>query len=235
MELIIVKSIEEMGRMAGRLFAEAITAKPDIVLGLATGSTPLPLYKELIRMNQEGALDFSKTTTVNLDEYIGLSADHDQSYRFFMNSNLFDHINIDKANTHVPSGVAADPHGECARYDELIESLGGIDLQLLGIGLNGHVGFNEPTSTFSTKTHVVNLAESTIQANSRFFENPSDVPKSAITMDIRHIMLAGKIIMIAGPEKKDIIECAIFGGVTPQVPASVLQLHRNVTVILAES
>jgi len=235
MELIIVKSKDEMGSMAGKIFAEAISAKPDIVLGLATGSTPLPLYQELIRMCKNGTLDFSDVTSVNLDEYVGLSGAHDQSYRYFMNINLFDHINIDKAKTHVPRGDAGDPEDECARYDELIDNLGGIDLQLLGVGLNGHVGFNEPADAFSTQTHVVELAESTIQANSRFFENPSDVPRKAITMDIRHIMLAKKVILIAGPEKKELVEKAVYGDVTPQVPASVLQLHRNVTVILSES
>lgn len=231
MKLIKVSSQEELGASAAEIFAGAIKSKPDLVIGLATGSSPLPLYEELARMNKAGAVDFAKVRSVNLDEYAGLAPDHDQSYRYFMDKNLFDHINIDKANTHVPDGLAKDPVSECARYDALIDGLGGIGLQLLGIGPNGHVGFNEPSDVFSNHTQYEKLTDSTIAANARFFETLDDVPKYAFTMGIRHIMLAKKIVLVAGPEKKDILEKAMNGSITPQVPASVLQLHPDTTII----
>jgi glucosamine-6-phosphate deaminase len=221
-----------MGLIAADLFTEVINAKPNPVLGLATGSTPLPLYKELINRFENGELDFSQVRTINLDEYAGLPGTHDQSYRYFMNENLFSHINIKPENTHVPNGMAEDPKAECVRYDELIEGLGGIDLQLLGIGFNGHLAFCEPSESFSNKTLYIELAAATINANSRFFSDLSEVPKFAFSMSIRDIMLAGKILLLAGAEKKDIIERALYGDITPQVPASVLQMHHDATIIL---
>jgi glucosamine-6-phosphate isomerase len=233
MKLITTTSKEEAGILAADIFSEAINAEPDIVLGLATGSTPLPLYECLVKRNAEGSIDFSRVRTVNLDENVGLSGTHNQSYRYFMDNNLFNHINIDPANTNLPDGTAADLASECERYNAVIDKLGCIGLQLLGIGHNGHVGFNEPADVFSTRTQVVRLTESTINANSRFFSDSSEVPRFAVTMGIRDIMLARKIVMIAGAEKKDILEQALHGDITPLVPASVLQLHRDVTVILS--
>ena len=232
MEMIIVSNEAELGACAGDIIAEAIKAKPDLVLGLATGSSPLPLYQDMIGRYKAGELDFSNVTTVNLDEYAGLPPTHEQSYRYFMNENLFNSINIDPAKTHLPAGTAEDLEAECARYDALVDSLGGIDLQLLGIGFDGHIGFNEPAGTFSKNTQVVRLTESTINANARFFDDPADVPKEAITLDVRHIMLAKKIVLVAGPEKKDIIDLVFNGDITPQAPASALQMHRDLTVIL---
>ena len=233
-EFVTVKTIDEMGRVAAAIFEAEIRKKPDIVLGLATGSTPISLYKELARMNKEEGLDFSRVRTVNLDEYVGLPGDHEQSYRRFMNENLFDHINIDKNNTHVPNGIADDLTKECQRYDDLIEEYGGIDIQLLGIGPNGHVGFNEPSDKFSSKTQVVPLTKATIDANARFFDNESDVPREAITLDVKHIMQARKIVMVATANKEEILKKALFGDITAQVPASALQLHREATVIFSE-
>lgn len=234
MKLIQVRTEEELGRYAADIFSKEIEMNQSLVMGLATGSTPLPLYRELIRRYEEGTLDFSNVRSVNLDEYVGLPRTHDQSYRFFMEENLFRHINIDPDNTHLPNGVAEDPETECERYDTLIDQIGGIDLQLLGIGLNGHIGFNEPADSFSSHTQMVRLTESTIQANARFFADPADVPKYAFTLDIRHIMLAKKIVLVAGSNKKDILDRAMHGDITPQVPASALQMHRDITVIFAE-
>ena len=209
--------------------------KPDCVLGLATGSTPLGTYAELAARCEAGDVDFSTVTTVNLDEYAGLDGTNDQSYRYFMDHNLFYKVNIDHAKTHVPNGCAADLAAEGARYDELIRSLGGIDLQLLGIGVDGHIGFNEPDDCFTAATHEVELDPSTIEANARFFEKKEDVPTSAITMGLMSIMQAKKILLIAnGQNKKAILEKSLFGPITPQVPASILQLHPDVTVIFSE-
>ena len=235
MKIINAVDQNEMGLLAADIFAEAIRAKPNLVLGLATGSTPLTLYGELINKNKNGEIDFSQVKTANLDEYVGLPGTHDQSYRYFMNENLFNHININLENTNVPNGMGSDPAAECARYDAIIEKLGGIDLQLLGIGPNGHLGFNEPSDVFSNRTQHIQLTESTINANARFFNDLSEVPKSAITVCIRDIMLAKKIVLVAGAEKKDIIEKALYGEITPKVPASVLQLHQDATIILASA
>ena len=234
MKLITVNSQQELGLLAADIFSEVINSKPDPVLGLATGSTPIPLYKELIKRCRDGKLDFSEVRTINLDEYAGLPGTHDQSYRYFMNDNLFDHINIKPENTYVPNGLAEDPKAECARYDELIKSMGGIDLQLLGVGFNGHLAFCEPSDTFSNKTQYIKLADVTINANARFFSDPSAVPKFAFSMCIRDIMLAKKILLLAGAEKKDIIHKAVYGDITPQVPASVLQMHSDATIILID-
>ena len=232
MNIIKVSNYEELSRRAAELIAAQVWNKPNCVLGLATGSTPIGTYKELVRMNKSGDLDFSKVTTVNLDEYVGLDGSNDQSYRYFMNDNLFNHVNIDKANTHVPNGKAADLAAEGARYDAFIESLGGTDIQLLGIGHDGHIGFNEPDDVFYKATHEVKLDEMTIKANARFFANEDEVPKTAITMGMWAIMQAKKVLLIAnGMDKKEIVEKAFFGPVTPKVPASILQCHKDVTVI----
>ena len=232
MRVIETKSYAELSRKAANLISAQVLSKPDSVLGLATGSTPIGTYKQLIEWYEKGDLDFSEVKSINLDEYVGLTGDHDQSYRYFMNTNLFNHVNIDKAKTNVPSGVAEDLEAECARYDALIESMGGIDLQLLGIGHNGHIGFNEPADSFVVPTHVVELGETTINANARFFSSADEVPKKAVTMGIKAIMQAKKVLLIAnGPDKKAIVEKALYGPVTPEVPASILQLHPDLTVV----
>lgn len=232
MKVIYTKSYAELSEKAAELIAAQVQGKAESVLGLATGSTPIGTYEKLIEMNKAGKVDFSKVTSINLDEYVGLTGDHDQSYRYFMNDKLFNHVNINKENTNVPNGVAADIEAECKRYDALIEEKGGIDLQLLGIGHNGHIGFNEPCDIFEKNTHRVQLGETTIQANARFFGSMDEVPKEAVTMGIQAIMMAKKVLLIAnGPDKKDIIEKAVNGPVTPQVPASILQFHPDVTVI----
>lgn len=235
MKLIKCKDYAEMSRKAAAIFAAQITLKPDCVLGLATGSTPIGTYEQLIEWYKAGDLDFSQVTTVNLDEYVGLDGASDQSYRYFMNHNLFDHVNINKDNTHVPNGKAADLVKEAERYEALIKSVGGIDVQLLGIGNNGHIGFNEPSDGFDKITHEVDLTESTIQANARFFASMDEVPKTAISMGTGTIMQAKKIVLIAnGPKKAQCIYDTCFGPITPHCPASVLQLHPDATIIVDE-
>ncbi len=224
------ENYEKLSRRAASIIASQLILKPNSVLGLATGSSPIGTYKNLIEANKNGEVDFSKAISVNLDEYIGLDASHDQSYRYFMNNNLFDHVNIDKNNTYVPNGLANDFEKHCKEYDALVENLGGIDLQLLGIGNNGHIGFNEPDTYFDINTRCVKLTESTMQANSRFFPN-GDMPTSAVTMGLKSIFSAKTILLIAGEEKFDIVKRAFTGPVTPEVPASILQLHPNVYVV----
>ena len=232
MRVIETKSYAELSRKAANLISAQVLSKPDSVLGLATGSTPIGTYKQLIEWYEKGDLDFSEVKSINLDEYVGLTGDHDQSYRYFMNTNLFNHVNIDKTKTNVPSGVAEDLEAECKRYDALIDEMGGIDLQLLGIGHNGHIGFNEPADSFVVPTHVVELGETTINANARFFSSADEVPKKAVTMGIKAIMQAKKVLLIAnGPDKKAIVEKALYGPVTPEVPASILQFHPDLTVV----
>ena len=233
MRIIKTKTYEEMSAIAAGIIGGQVLLKPNCVLGLATGSSPIGAYKDLVKSYEDGILDFSEVRTVNLDEYCGLDGTNPNSYRYFMNDNLFDHVNIDKANTHVPNGHADDLEEEAVRYESFIQSLGGIDLQLLGIGHNGHIGFNEQTDNFPETDNTVQLTESTINANSRLFERREDVPTQAITMGIGTIMKAKKILLIAGPDKAEIVEKACFGKVTPEVPASVLQLHPDVTVILS--
>ncbi len=228
------ENYEKMSRRAANIISAQVIQKPDSVLGLATGSSPLGIYKQLIEWYNKGDIDFKDVTTVNLDEYCGLPATHDQSYRYFMDTNFFNHINIDKFHTYVPNGMCEDADRECADYDNLIVKLGGIDLQLLGIGFNGHIGFNEPSDHFDIKTRRVKLSESTMKANSRFFPN-GDMPTHALTMGLKSILSAKKILLIAGPEKYDIVKKAFTGPVTPQVPASILQLHDNVTVVYTGS
>lgn len=232
MKIYCGKDYEEMSRKAASLISAQITMKPDCVLGLATGSTPIGTYQQLIKWYTEGILDFSAVTTVNLDEYKGLSGDNEQSYRYFMNTNLFDHVNIDKNNTYVPDGLEADSQKACDEYNAIIERVGGIDLQLLGLGHNGHIGFNEPSDEFDKVTHCVDLTASTIEANKRFFEKEEDVPRQAYTMGIQNIMMADKVvIVVSGKDKADIVARAFAGPITPQVPASVLQLHKDVTLV----
>ena len=236
MKFITVDTYEKLSRQAANIISAQVIIKPDCVLGLATGSSPLGTYKQLIDWYNKGDIDFSGVTSVNLDEYVGLDGSSDQSYRYFMNKNFFEHINIDIKNTFVPNGCAEDLEKEGLEYDKHIEELGGIDLQLLGIGLDGHIGFNEPDRYFVKSTHVVDLHESTIKANSRFFANEDEVPKQAITMGMVSIMQAKKILLIASSKAKyDILKKAFYGPITPEIPASILQLHPDITVIYSEN
>lgn len=236
MQIYRAKDYEDMSRKAANIIASQVVLKPDCVLGLATGSTPIGAYKNLVEKYEQGDLDFSQVTTVNLDEYKGLPRENDQSYYYFMHDNLFDHVNVKPENTHLPDGTKEDANEECARYEELIRSLGGQDLQLLGLGHNGHIGFNEPDAIFEKATHCVDLQESTIEANKRFFASADDVPKQAYTMGIGTIMQAKKIlIIVSGEDKADIVRDAFFGPVTPRVPASILQMHSDVTLVADEA
>ncbi len=232
MKIYCEKDYEAMSRRVAGILAAQVTLKPDCVLGLATGSSPVGAYKGLVRRYQEGELDFSGVTSVNLDEYKGLSGENDQSYRYFMDSNLFDHVNIDKSRTFVPDGLEPDSEKACADYNAIIRREGPVDLQLLGLGNNGHIGFNEPSAVFEKETHCVDLTASTIEANKRFFEKEEDVPRQAYTMGIGNIMQAKKILLIvSGEGKADIVARAFCGPVTPEVPASILQFHDDVTLV----
>ncbi|WP_143322075.1 glucosamine-6-phosphate deaminase [Clostridium sp. HBUAS56010] len=236
MKIYQANDYNDMSRKAANIISAQIIMKPDCVLGLATGSTPVGIYKQLIEWCNTGDLDFAQVKTVNLDEYKGLSRDNEQSYFFFMNQNLFRHVNIDKANTNIPDGTETDAQKEAARYENTIKNLGGIDLQLLGLGHNGHIGFNEPSDIFPKDTHVVDLQESTIDANKRFFSSIEEVPRQAYTMGIGTIIRARKILLaVSGKDKADILHDAITGPVTPAIPASILQLHPDVTVIADEA
>ena len=229
------KTNEEASISAANVVSDVIKAKPNCVLGLATGSSPINMYKELIKKNQAGEISFKNVKSVNLDEYVGLAPDHDQSYRYFMNTNLFDHIDIDKANTNVPSGLAEDPAAECVRYDGVIASMGGVDIQVLGIGNNGHIGFNEPDTHFPKTTSLVDLTDSTIDANSRFFASRDLVPTQALSMGIGQIMAADKVLLLAfGKGKAEILEKSLFGPVTPNVPASILQFFKGEVIVCAD-
>lgn len=232
MRLIRAQDYNEASRHAGNFIFAQILTKPDCVLGLATGSTPCGTYARLVELYHNGDLDFSGVTTVNLDEYVGLPVEHYESYRSFMNRNLFDHVNIRHSNTYLPNGLSRALKKECENYEEQIKSLGGIDLQLLGIGHNGHIGFNEPSDTFTANTHCVTLTKSTIQANARFFDSSKEVPKRAISMGIRTIMQARKLLLlVTGTEKAQILYDALFGPITPQVPGSIVQLHPDLIVV----
>ena len=221
-----------MSRKAANIISAQVILYPRSVLGLATGSTPLGAYSQFIRWFEKGDVDFGEARSVNLDEYCGLRPDHPQSYHYYMRHNFFDHINIRPENAHLPNGLAEDMDAECASYDRLITDLGGIDLQLLGIGNTGHIGFNEPDDSFDKMTHRVVLKQKTISDNSRFFGSIGDVPKYAVTMGIKAIMQAKKILLVAsGKNKADVLEKALFGPVRPEIPASILQLHPNVTVV----
>ncbi len=235
MKIIYAKDYADLSRKAANIIAAEVIRKPDCVLGLATGSSPLGTYKRLIELYRSGDLDFSACRTVNLDEYVGLTADDEHSYAYFMKDNLFSHINIDMKNTNVPDGTNLDAAAECARYNKVIADMGGIDIQLLGIGHNGHIGFNEPAESFPKETNCVNLKESTIEANKRFFNSPDDVPRKAYTMGVKNIMDAKKVLLIAsGKDKAEIIAKMANGAITPNVPASVLQLHKDAIIVADE-
>ena len=230
------KDYQDLSRKAANIIRAQVILKPDCVLGLATGSSPVGTYQNLVKWYQNGDLDFSNVSSINLDEYRGLRPDNDQSYRYFMDTNLFNHINIDKSKTFVPNGLEEDSQKACDDYDQIIETMGGVDLQLLGLGHNGHIGFNEPSEAFPSGTHCVDLAGSSIVANKRFFASEADVPRQAYTMGIRSIMLAKKIVMVvSGEDKAEILKNVVNGPITPQVPASVLQLHRDVVIVADEA
>ena len=236
MRIIATKDYNDMSKKAANILSAQVIMKPDCVLGLATGSTPIGTYEKLVEWYEKGDLDFSQVTSVNLDEYKGLDRKNDHSYYYFMHEHLFNHVNIKEENTNVPDGTQPDGEKECARYEELIRSLGGVDIQLLGLGHNGHIGFNEPADAFDKTTHCVDLTESTIEANKRFFASADEVPRQAYTMGIGTIMQAKKIlIIVSGEDKADIVRDAFFGPVTPQVPASILQMHSDVTLVADEA
>lgn len=226
------RDYNDMSRKAANIISAQVIVKPDSVLGLATGSSPIGAYECLVHWYEKGDLDFAQVTSVNLDEYRGLDHDNDQSYYYFMNKNLFSKVNIDKNKTFVPDGTIKDAKEACEKYDEIVRATGGVDLQLLGLGHNGHIGFNEPDKVFAKGTHCVDLSQTTIEANARFFASIEDVPTQAYTMGIQTIMNAKKIlVVVSGSDKADIVEKAFFGDVTPWVPASILQLHQDVTVV----
>jgi glucosamine-6-phosphate deaminase len=236
MKLLVVKDYEEMSSVVSKMLKDIINEKADAVLGLATGSTPIGLYKKLIEMNENKEIDFSNIKTINLDEYVGLGEENPQSYRYFMNENLFNHINIDKANTFVPDGLAEDLEKETKSYDKKIEELGGIDIQILGIGSNGHIAFNEPDDFLISETHVTNLTKSTMEANSRFFKSINEVPTKAITMGIGQIMKAKKVLLLVkGEDKIEVIKELLNGNITTNNPATILKLHEDATIIIDET
>ncbi len=236
MRLYKAKDYKDMSRKAANIISAQVIMKPDCVLGLATGSTPIGTYQQLIDWYNKGDLDFSEVTTVNLDEYKGLSRDNDQSYYYFMHHNFFDHINLPETSSYLPNGMEPDSEKACREYNDIIRKVGGIDLQLLGLGHNGHIGFNEPGDAFEQETHCVDLTASTIEANKRFFEKEEDVPRQAYTMGIKTIMQARKVLLVvSGESKAQILRDSFYGPVTPAVPASILQLHNDVSVVADEA
>ncbi|MEG0919148.1 MAG: glucosamine-6-phosphate deaminase [Anaerovoracaceae bacterium] len=236
MKIIVKKDYKEMSRKAAMLIGAQIIQKGDCILGLATGSTPIGTYEKLVEWYEQGELDFSQITTFNLDEYRNLDRANDQSYYYFMHDNLFNHVNTKEENIHVLDGMNPDAEAECANYEAAIDAKGGIDLQLLGLGHNGHIGFNEPGEEFVKDTHCVNLTPRTIEANTRFFASPEAVPKQAYTMGIQTIMKAKKIvIVVSGEDKAETVRDSFFGPITPKVPASILQLHPDVTLVCDEA
>lgn len=236
MKIIRAKNYDDLSRKAANIISAQVILKPDSVLGLATGSSPIGTYRQLVDWYNKGDIDFSEVKTVNLDEYRGLPKTDPQSYDYFMREHFFDHVNIRPENIHLPDGMAECPDSECTQYDNIVKSLGGVDLQLLGCGRNGHIGFNEPADCFAKGTHCVNLTESTIEANKRFFASADDVPRQALSMGIQTIMLARRIlIIISGEDKAEAVKNGFFGPITPQVPASILQLHPDVVVIADEA
>lgn len=236
MKIIKAKDYDEMSRKAANIISAQVIMKPDCVLGLATGSTPIGMYEKLVEWYNKGDLDFGDVTTVNLDEYRGLPKENDQSYYYFMHSHLFDYVNINPDRTFLPNGMSEDPDAECERYEEVIRATGGVDLQLLGMGHNGHIGFNEPGDEFAKGTHCVDLQPRTIEANKRFFASADDVPKQAYSMGIQTIMRAKKILVIvSGEDKAEALKNSIYGPITPHVPGSILQLHPDVTIVADEA
>ena len=232
MRLIVCEHYDELSDRAAEIIAEVVKNKPDAILGLATGSTPIGAYQRLCEMNRKGEIDFSRITTFNLDEYYPISPENDQSYRYFMNVNLFDHINIDKSATHVPKGDAADPEAECRRYEAMLDRSAGIDIQLLGIGQNGHIGFNEPDRDLVTVTHVTSLTDSTIDANSRFFAKREDVPTKALTMGMASIAKTKTVLLLAsGKSKREAVSRLLDETVTTDCPATLLKLHPDLILI----
>ena len=235
MKIYKAKDYKDMSRKAANIISAQVIMKPNCVLGLATGSTPIGTYDQLVEWYNKGDLDFSEVTTVNLDEYKGLPRTNDQSYYYFMHQHLCDRVNIDPERTNVPNGMEPDAEKECGRYEELIRSLGGVDLQLLGLGHNGHIGFNEPCDSFPQDVHVVDLTESTIEANKRFFASADDVPKQAYTMGVGTILRAKAILLVvSGKDKAEALNAVVNGPITPQVPGSVLRLHPNVIIVADE-
>ncbi|MCL2014018.1 MAG: glucosamine-6-phosphate deaminase [Oscillospiraceae bacterium] len=230
-----VRNYEKLSEAAAIIIASQVIRKPDSVLGLATGSTPAGTYAMLVKMHKEGLLDFSRITTFNLDEYCGISSSNPQSYNYYMQEHLFSHINIPDGNIHIPDGMAKNPGEECENYEKKLAEAGGVDLQILGVGQNGHVGFNEPGGEFSERTCVVKLSQSTIDANSRFFSSPGEVPKTALSMGIQTILSAKEILLIAGNDKSDVIRKLKKGGITSGFPVSILRYHPNCSVIYAEN
>lgn len=236
MKIIKAKDYNDMSRKAANIISAQVIMKPDCVLGLATGSSPEGTYKQLVERYNNGDLDFGDVTTVNLDEYRGLPKENEQSYDYFMHSHFFDYVNINPERTFLPDGMNEDPEQECKRYEEVIRSTGGVDLQLLGLGHNGHIGFNEPGEVFEKGTHCVDLQPSTIEANKRFFASADEVPKQAYSMGIQTIMMAKKIlVVVSGADKAEAVKNAFFGPVTPKVPGSILQMHPDVTVVADEA
>ncbi len=236
MKIIRAKDYNDMSRKAANIISAQVILQPDSVIGLATGSSPVGIYEQLVKWYQKGDVDFSGVTTVNLDEYYGLAPENEQSYHYFMHTHFFDHVNIDPSRINLPDGTETDTKKECARYDALLQSLGGVDLQLLGIGRNGHIGFNEPRDFYAKGTHCVDLAPSTIEANKRFFASADDVPRRAYSMGIHTIMTAKKVLVVAsGEDKAQAIRKSCFGPVTPQVPGSILQLHNDAIIIADEA
>lgn len=233
MRIIVADNYAEMSKKAATLVASQVNIKPDSVLGLATGGTPVGMYQELVKMYTEDEVDFSEVTTYNLDEYYPIERTNDQSYYYYMNDNLFKHVNVAPERIHIPNGKATNIDEECYSYDQGIYNTGGIDLQVLGIGTNGHIGFNEPDVTFESGTHKVTLDQETIEANARFFDSIDDVPKEAISMGMKTIMQSKKILLLANGEgKAEIINKMLFGEISPNVPASILQLHPHVIIIV---
>lgn len=233
MKIYVVENYEELSKKAAEIIAKEIEAKDDMVLGLATGSTPEGMYKELVDMYNDGKIDFSNIVSFNLDEYYGLEDEHEQSYHYFMDKHLLSKVNVKPENTNIPSGCTDNIEKTCKEYDEKIEECGGLDLQLLGIGVNGHIGFNEPGDVFVAETHIVDLTEDTLDANARFFKSQDEVPKKAITMGMKSILNAKKILLVASGEgKADAINISLKGPITPKVPASILQLHNDLIVIV---
>ncbi|MGL5327835.1 MAG: glucosamine-6-phosphate deaminase [Peptostreptococcaceae bacterium] len=236
MRILVCKDYESMSQKAAQIILSQVTLKPNSVLGLATGSTPIGMYKNLVEMYKGGDVDFSDVVTFNLDEYHKLPVTNNQSYHYFMHENLFNHININPKNIHIPNGMTDNINEECENYENAIKDAGGIDIQVLGIGRNAHIGFNEPTISFEKGTHLVDLTPSTIEANARFFASEEEVPKKAVTMGTGSIFKARKIMMLAyGEGKADAIYNTVHGKITPEIPASILQFHGDIVLILDEA